>query len=59
MKILKWLLYIVLFIVALVLIIPLLLPATVEVTSQKEIMVSPAQVFHNAASYIDRNVWDP
>jgi effector-binding domain-containing protein len=59
MKILKWLLYIVLFIVALVLIIPLLLPATVEVSSQKEIMVSPAQVFHNAASYTDRNVWDP
>ncbi len=59
MKILKWLLYIVLFIVALLLIIPLFLPATVEISSQKGIMVSPAQVFHNVASYTDRNIWDP
>lgn len=59
MKILKWLLYTVLCIVTLMLIIPLFLPATVVVTSEKEIGVSPAQVFHNAASYADRNKWDP
>ncbi|MFC2116104.1 GyrI-like domain-containing protein [Bacteroidota bacterium] len=59
MKILKWLLYIVLALVALVLIIPLFLPATIEISSEKEISVSPEQVFHNAASYTDRNVWDP
>ena len=59
MKILKWLLYLVLFMVALVLVIPLFLPSTVEVRSQKEILLSPAQVFHNAASYTDRNRWDP
>jgi effector-binding domain-containing protein len=45
--------------VALILIIPLFLPATIEVSSQKEIMLTPAQVFHNAASYTDRNQWDP
>ncbi len=59
MKILKWLLYIVFFLVALALIIPLFLPATIEVSSEKEIMVTPVQVFHNAASYTDRNLWDP
>ncbi len=59
MKILKWLLYIVLILVALVLIVPLFLPATVGVSSQVEVAVSPAQVFHNAASYTDRNLWDP
>ena len=59
MKILKWLLYIVLFIVALVLVIPIFLPATIAVSSEKEILLSPAQVFHNAASYTDRNLWDP
>ncbi len=59
MKFLKWLLYIVLILVALLLIIPLFLPATVEVSSQVEVAVSPAQVFHNAASYTDRNLWDP
>lgn len=59
MKILKWLLYIVLFIVALMLIIPLFLPAIIEVSAEKEIMVTPTQVFHNAASYTDRNLWDP
>jgi effector-binding domain-containing protein len=45
--------------VALILIIPLFLPATIEVSAEKVIMVTPAQVFHNAASYTDRNVWDP
>lgn len=49
----------VLIIIALILIIPLFLPATVEITSQKEIMLTPAQVFHHAASYTDRNLWDP
>ena len=59
MKILKWLLYIVLCIVALILIIPLFLPAIIEVSAEKEIMVTPSQVFHNASSYTDWNLWDP
>ena len=59
MKILKWFFLIALILVALVLIIPLFLPSTIEISSEKEILVSPAQVFHNAASYTDRNKWDP
>jgi effector-binding domain-containing protein len=59
MKFLKWLLIIVLILVALVLIIPLLMPATVTVSSNKEIAVSPAQVFFNVATYTDRGKWDP
>lgn len=59
MKFLKWLLYIVLIIVALILIIPQFLPSTVEVTSRKEVALLPYQVFHNAATYTDRDLWDP
>ncbi len=59
MKILKWILYIVLSIVALVLIIPLFMPSTVEVSTETEVSCTPAQVFHNAASFTDRNKWDP
>lgn len=59
MKILKWLLIIVLILVALVLVIPLFMPATVSVGARQEVAVSPAQVFHNVASYTDRNQWDP
>lgn len=59
MKILKWLLSIVLILVALILIIPLFLPASVVISAEKEVSVSPEQVFHNAASYTDRNAWDP
>jgi effector-binding domain-containing protein/uncharacterized protein YndB with AHSA1/START domain len=59
MKFLKWLLYIVLVLVAIVLIVPLFLPATVEVTAEKDVAVSPEQVFQNAATYTDRNAWDP
>lgn len=59
MKVLKWILYIVLILVALVLIIPLFLPSTIEVTATKEVSVTPEQVFHNAATYTDRNLWDP
>lgn len=59
MKILKWILYIVLVIVALGLIIPLFLPSTVSISTGKEIAVSPAQVFHNVASFTDRDAWDP
>jgi len=58
MKVSKWLLYNVLVIVALILIVPLFFPGTVEISTEKEIMVSPAQVFHNVASYADRNEWD-
>ncbi len=59
MKVLKWLLIIVLILAALLLIIPLLMPATVKVTANKEIAVSPAQVFYNIATYTDRGLWDP
>ncbi len=59
MKFLKWLLYIVLAVVTLILVIPLFMPATVEISAEQEVGVSPAQVFHNAASYTDRNEWDP
>jgi effector-binding domain-containing protein len=59
MKFLKWLLIIVLVIVALILIIPLFMPATVKVNANKEIAVSPSQVFYNVATYTDRGKWDP
>lgn len=59
MKFLKWLLIIMLILIALVLIIPLFMPATVKIIVNKEIALSPAQVFYNAASYTDRNKWDP
>ena len=59
MKFLKWLLIIVLILAALVLIIPLFMPATIKVTANKEIAVSPVQVFYNVATYTDRGKWDP
>jgi effector-binding domain-containing protein len=59
MKILKWLLCIVLVLVALVLVIALILPSTVTVSAEKEVAVTPLQVFHNAALFTDRNLWDP
>jgi effector-binding domain-containing protein len=59
MKFLKVLLYIVAAIVALVLIIPLFMPATVQVSAEEQVALTPAQVFHNSASYTDRNLWDP
>jgi AraC family transcriptional regulator len=59
MKILKWLLYILIFLVALVLIIPLFLPATVMTSAEITVNLSPAQVFHNAAQFTDRDKWDP
>jgi effector-binding domain-containing protein len=59
MKFLKWLLIILGAVVALILVIPLFMPATVVVSAEQEVSVSPAQVFHNAAAYTDRNKWDP
>jgi effector-binding domain-containing protein len=59
MKFLKWLLITVLILVALVLIIALFMPAKVKVTANKEIAVSPVQVFFNIATYKDRGKWDP
>ena len=59
MKFLKWLLIIVLILAAIVFIIPLFMPATVKVTANNEIALSPAKVFYNVATYTDRAKWDP
>jgi effector-binding domain-containing protein len=59
MKFLKWLLFILLIFVALLLIIPLFMPGTVKISSNKEIAVSPVQVFYNVATYTNRGLWDP
>jgi effector-binding domain-containing protein len=59
MKFLKWLLIIVLILTALILIIPLFMPATVKISANKEIAVSPSQIFFNVATYTDRGTWDP
>lgn len=59
MKVLKWIIYIVIVLAAILLIIPLFLPAVVEVTAETEVEATPEQVFHNLASYTDRDQWDP
>jgi hypothetical protein len=59
MKFLRWLLYIVVVLLALLLVVPLFLPSTVEVSAEKEVAVFPGQVFQNAATFTDRNAWDP
>lgn len=59
MRFLKWLLIVVLVIAGLILIVPLFLPAEVEVTAETDVSVSPAQVFHNVATYTNRDSWDP
>jgi effector-binding domain-containing protein len=59
MKILKWLLIVVLILAALILIIPLFMPSTLSVGSSVETSLSPAQVFHAAASFADQGSWDP
>jgi effector-binding domain-containing protein len=59
MRFLKWLLIVVLVLAGLVLVVPLLLPAEVEVTAETDVSVSPEQVFHNVATYTDREKWDP
>jgi len=59
MKFLKWLLIIVLVVAVLILVILLFMPSTVKVSSTTEISLSPAQVFHSAASFADQGSWDP
>ncbi|MDA3822711.1 MAG: SRPBCC family protein [Bacteroidales bacterium] len=59
MKFLKWLVIVVLILAGIVLFVPVFLPSVATITDEKEVKVSPAQVFQNAALYTDRDKWDP
>jgi len=59
MKVFKGILIFIIILAALVVIVPAFMPSTVTISAEVEIALEPAEVFHSAALYTNRESWDP